>query len=166
RCVAIDSGYFMILPAQLLDVPEPHALVFSQAFMSVGLGLAGAAGAAVARPDVPTIAVVGDGGLMMSLGGLDDAVRHALPILVIVLNDGAYGAEVEHLTRLGMPIDHALFGSPDLAAIARACGATGLSVRSCYDLDAIKGWLDDPSGPLLLDCKIDPLLRGYWPEEV
>src|SRR5262249_3138966 len=68
RCVAIDSGYFMILPAQLLDVPEPHALVFSQAFMSVGLGLAGAAGAAVARPDVPTIAVVGDGGLMMSLG--------------------------------------------------------------------------------------------------
>ena len=66
RTVAIDSGHFMGWPAMYLDVPDPAGFVFTQSFQSIGLGLASAIGAAVARPDRLTVAALGDGGALMA----------------------------------------------------------------------------------------------------
>ena len=75
RTVAIDSGHFMGYPAMYLRVPDAQGFVFTQAFQAVGLGLATAIGAAVARPDRLTVAALGDGGAMMALPELETVAR-------------------------------------------------------------------------------------------
>ena len=71
--MAVDSGHFMGFPPMYLRVPDPQGFVFTQAFQSIGLGLASGIGAAIARPDRLTVACVGDGGLLMALPGARDA---------------------------------------------------------------------------------------------
>src|ERR671920_184146 len=94
RTVATDSGHFLGYPSMYLSVPDFKGFVFPNAFQSVGLGLASGIGAAVARPDRLCVAAVGDGGALMSFGELETAARYRLPMLVVVYNDSAYGAEV------------------------------------------------------------------------
>ena len=85
-----------------LDVPDQQGFVFPNAFQSVGLGLASGIGAAVARPERLSVAAVGDGGALMALGELETAARYRLPMLVVVYNDAAYGAEVHHFGPWGV----------------------------------------------------------------
>jgi len=164
--VVVDSGHFMGYPAMHMKVSRERQFIFAQDFQSVGLGLATALGVAIAEPDVFTVAVVGDGGLMMSLGELDTAVRVGLPLLIVVMNDAAYGAEYHLLSRFGFPVEGSRFPDSDFAAIAEAVGARGATVARYRDLAAVNGWLDDPSGPFLLDCKIDPSVMAGWFEEI
>jgi thiamine pyrophosphate-dependent acetolactate synthase large subunit-like protein len=165
RTVAIDSGHFMGFPSTFLRVPDASGWVFAQGFQSVGLGLGNAIGACLARPDRTAVLVIGDGGLMMALGDLDTAIRRHLPLLVVVLNDAAFGAEVHALQALGLPTGHAHFGDPDFAAIAAALGARSATVREPGDLDQIRSWLAEPDGPYVVDCKVDVSVRGEWLEE-
>src|SRR5262249_24067574 len=66
RVVAVDSGNFMGYPAAYLGVRDHHSFCFTQAFQSIGLGLATAIGTAVASPGRLTVAALGDGGALMS----------------------------------------------------------------------------------------------------
>jgi thiamine pyrophosphate-dependent acetolactate synthase large subunit-like protein len=165
RTVVTDSGHFMGFPAMYLSVPDAAGFVLTQAFQAVGIGLATGIGAAVARPDRLTVAVLGDGGLRMSLGEIDTAVAHRLPLLIVVVNDAAYGAEVHHFLDLGFPIEIAQLEDRDFAAIARAMGARGQTVRSVDDLEPVRDWLESRDGPMLLDCKVNPRVRAEWLEE-
>jgi acetolactate synthase I/II/III large subunit len=166
RAVAVDSGHFMGFPAMYLDVQSPAAFVFAQAFMSVGLGLSGAIGAAVARPDRLTVAAVGDGGLLMSLPELETAARLELGLLVLVYNDAAYGAEVHHFRPHGEPVDSVMFPDTDFAGIGRALGLEGMTVRGAPDLEPLRQWLAGPRGRgLVLDAKVVPSVVGDWLED-
>ena len=108
--MATDSGNFMGYPAMLLGVPDEHGLVFTQAFQSIGLGLATALGAAIARPDRLTVAALGDGGALMGASELETAVRLGINNLVVVVyDDEAYGAEVHHFGPHGDPLDNVVF---------------------------------------------------------
>ncbi|MGH3320008.1 MAG: thiamine pyrophosphate-binding protein [Streptosporangiaceae bacterium] len=165
RTVAVDSGHFMGYPAMYLSVPDPAAFVFTQAFQSVGLGVSSAVGAAVARPDRLTVAAVGDGGLLMSLGELETAVRLGLRLLVVVYDDAAYGAEVHHFGPSGEDVDVVRFRDTDFAALARALGAYGWTVRARGDLAAAGEWLTAPDGVALIDAKVTPHVCAEWLEE-
>ena len=99
---------------------------------------------------------------MMTLGELETFVRYNIPLLAIAINDAAYGAEVHLLQNVGLASDGALFRDNDFAAIAAAMGAQGFTVRDVADLDRLQPWLDQPSGPMVVDCKIDPQIRGEW----
>src|SRR5204863_8217332 len=88
RTPVTDAGHFRGFPPMHLRVPDGRSFVMTQAFQSVGLGLATGLGAAIARPDRLTIAVVGDGGAMMALGELDSISAHGARVLVVVLDDG------------------------------------------------------------------------------
>ena len=130
RTVCTDSGHFLGYPAMYLDVPDQQGFVFPNAFQSVGLGLASGIGAAVARPERLSVAAVGDGGALMALGELETAARYRLPMLVVIYNDAAYGAEVHHFGPMGRPVELARFPQTDFAALARAAGAEGITVRT------------------------------------
>src|SRR5262252_10717758 len=65
RVVAIDSGNFMGYPSMFLSVPDELGFCFTQAYQSIGLGLATTIGAALARPDRLPVAALGDGGALM-----------------------------------------------------------------------------------------------------
>lgn len=165
RALVVDGGHFMGFPAMHMEVPDPSQFVFTLDFGSIGLGLGAAIGAAVARRDRITVAAIGDGGLLMSLGELDTAVRYRLPMLIVVYNDEAYGAEMHFLRMLGRPDAESLFETPPLDEVARALGAGAMSVRGPRDLDGLADRLADLDGPLLLDCRISREVRAVWLEE-
>jgi thiamine pyrophosphate-dependent acetolactate synthase large subunit-like protein len=163
KTVAIDSGHFMGYPAMFFDVSDPRGWVFVNGFQSVGLGLGNAIGAAVARPNRPTVVAVGDGGAFMALAEIETAVRLALKLLVVIYDDAAYGAEVHHFGPLGHDVNAVQFPDADLAAIARAAGAQSQMVRSTLDLDVVKPWLNESAPrPLVLDAKVNPTVGAEW----
>ena len=165
RTVAVDSGHFMGFPPMYLRVPDPAGFVFTQAFQSIGLGLASGIGAAIARPDRLTVACLGDGGALMALPELETLARLQLPMLVVIYNDAAYGAEVHHFRPQGQPVELVQFPDTDFAALASAAGARGVTVRSPDDLAAIEPWLAERDGPLVVDAKITPDFCAEWLEE-
>jgi thiamine pyrophosphate-dependent acetolactate synthase large subunit-like protein len=166
RTVAIDSGHFMGYPAMYLRVPDARGFVFTQAFQSVGLGLASAIGAAVARPDRLTIAALGDGGAMMALAELETVARLGLRMLIVVYNDSAYGAEVHHFGPQGARLDLVCFDDVDFAALGRATGLQGATARQPRDLQIVEKWLAEERTPaLVLDAKVVSTVVATWLEE-
>ncbi|GIH05750.1 acetolactate synthase I/II/III large subunit [Rhizocola hellebori] len=166
RIVAIDSGNFMGYPSMFLSVPDNAGFCFTQAFQSVGLGLASAIGAALARPDRLPVAALGDGGFLMSLAELTTVIRLRLPMVIVVYNDAAFGAEVHHFGPDGHPLDTVTFPDSDLAAIARGFGCTAITVRTLSDLDGAHAWLAGPRDtPLLIDAKVRTAHGSWWLEE-
>jgi thiamine pyrophosphate-dependent acetolactate synthase large subunit-like protein len=157
RTLVCDSGRHVGPALKLLDVDEPRAYVHTQAFGSIGLGMGYAVGAAFGRPGHRVLLTVGDGGFM--LGGLTEfntAVRYDLDIIVVVLNDGAYGAEYEQFTQRDIDPALSTFTWPELAPVAQALGGTGFTVRTYGDLDAVLPRLANVHGPVLVDVVIDP----------
>jgi thiamine pyrophosphate-dependent acetolactate synthase large subunit-like protein len=166
RVVAVDSGNFMGYPSMFLDVPDEHGFCFTQAFQSVGLGLATAIGAALARPDRLPVAALGDGGALMGASELETVVRLGLPMVVVVYDDAAYGAEVHHFGPQGQSLDTVRFPETDFAAIARGHGFQALTVRQPADLAPVRDWLAGPrSAPLLVDAKVSRDQPSWWLEE-
>jgi thiamine pyrophosphate-dependent acetolactate synthase large subunit-like protein len=167
RTVATDSGNFMGYPAMFLAIPDEHGLVFTQAFQSVGLGLATALGAAIARPDRLTVAALGDGGALMGSSELETAVRLGINNLVVVVyDDEAYGAEVHHFGPHGDPLHNVVFPPTDIAAIARGYGFAAATVRTADDLVPVSSWLAGPRDrPLFLDAKVTKGSPSWWLEE-
>jgi thiamine pyrophosphate-dependent acetolactate synthase large subunit-like protein len=146
-----------------LRVPDADGFIFHQAFQSIGLGLGTAIGAAIGRPDRLTIAAVGDGCAYMALGELETAARVGAPLVVLVYDDDAFGAEVHHFAGGGMPLDIVQFPPRDLAAAARALGADGLTISGPGDLDAVTEWLGGPRDrPLVIDARVTPGVVGAW----
>src|SRR5215475_11842861 len=166
RVVAVDSGNFMGYPAAFMAVPDPAGFSFTQAYQSIGLGLASAIGAALARPDRLAVAAVGDGGFLMSVAELVTAVRLRLPVIVVIYDDAAYGAEVHHFGPHGLPLDTVTFPDADLAAIGRGFGCAGTIVRRREDLTAVADWLAGPRDvPLVVDAKVVSSRGSWWLEE-
>ncbi|WP_336660705.1 thiamine pyrophosphate-binding protein [Leucobacter sp. USHLN153] len=155
RVIAVDSGNFLGYPSAFLDLPDENGLVFSQAFQCVGLGLASAIGASFAQPDRLTICGTGDGGALMGATELESVVRLGIPMVVIVYNDAAYGAELHHFGKTDHDLGFITFPDTDFAAIARGYGFNGVTVRSAADLAPVQEWLAGPRDtPLLIDAKI------------
>jgi thiamine pyrophosphate-dependent acetolactate synthase large subunit-like protein len=165
RVVSVDSGNFMGYPSMYLSVPDEYGFCFTQAFQSIGLGLATAIGAALAQPDRLPVAALGDGGAMMGIAELDTVRRLGQPMVVVVYNDAAYGAEVHHFSA-GEPLDTVTFPDTDVASIASGYGFDAVTVRSVGDLAAVGRWLDGPRArPLLLDAKVANPRGAWWLEE-
>jgi thiamine pyrophosphate-dependent acetolactate synthase large subunit-like protein len=165
RTVVVDSGHFMGWPSMYLRVPDAAGFVFAQAFQCVGLGLGNAIGAALARPDRLTVAALGDGGALLALPEFETLGRLGLPILVVIYNDAAYGAEVHHFGAMGQAVDLAQFPDTDFAALARAAGCAAITARSIADLEFLGAWLEHRDGPMVVDAKVDPDICADWLEE-
>ena len=128
-----SSGHCSWFFAQMPSRPQEKFLSIRE-FGAIGNGISFAMGVAAARPDEPVVLFDGDGSLMMHVQELETIKRHGLNILIIVMNDGAYGSEVHKLRSEGLPEDGSVFGRPDFAAIARGFGIDGKTFKSLDDL--------------------------------
>jgi thiamine pyrophosphate-dependent acetolactate synthase large subunit-like protein len=166
RMVSVDSGNFMGYPSMFLSVPDPSAFCFTQAYQSIGLGLASAIGAALAQPGRLPVAALGDGGALMGISELETVVRLRLPMVIVVYDDAAYGAEVHHFGPDRHPLDTVRFPPTDIAAIGRGFGCAGVTVRGPQDLAPVREWLAGPRDrPLVIDAKITSGSGSWWLEE-
>lgn len=164
RIVSIDSGNFMGYPSAYLKVPDEFGFCFTQAFQSIGLGLATAIGAALARPGRLPVLGAGDGGFLMGISELETAVRLGLPLVCIIYNDAGYGAEVHHFGAGGdVDLGTVTFPDTDIAAIARGFGADAVTVRGTADLEGVRNWVRErPARPLVIDAKIASDGGAWW----
>ncbi|HET8616839.1 MAG TPA: thiamine pyrophosphate-binding protein [Actinomycetales bacterium] len=157
RTLVIDDGRFILTAYAELGAPHPGAYVHTCSFASIGLAMGNAIGAYAGAPTRPVLAVVGDGGFMSAgIGELNTAVRSGTDVVVVVVNDKAYGAE--HVQLVGRGLDPAIstFDWPDLAPVATALGADGYTVRTMEDLESTLSALDARTRPVLIDVQIDP----------
>jgi acetolactate synthase I/II/III large subunit len=165
RVVAVDSGNFMGYPSMFLDVPDEDGFCFAQAYQSVGLGLASGIGAALAQPHRLPVVAVGDGGALMGASELETVVRLRLPMVVVVYDDGGYGAEIHHFGEAA-PLDTVTFPPTDHAAIARGFGYDAVTVREPSDLGPVADWVaGSRDRPLLIDAKVAGPRGAWWLEE-
>ncbi len=125
-------------------------------FASMGWAIGAVLGASLADRR-PVVCITGDGSVLMSGQEFTVAVQERLPIVFVVLNDGALGM-VKHGQRLtgAEPIGYDL-PLVNFAAVARAMGGEGVIVREprdLYELDVQS--MIDRDGPTLIDVRIDP----------
>lgn len=156
RTVVIDVGRFFDGPLRYLSNPDPGGFVFKNAFGAMATGLATAVGAGYVRHDRPTVLVVGDGGLLMGPAELNTAVAQCLDLIVLVMNDEAYGQEYKRYSLEGMDPTLSLLPSPSFAALAAGFGARGMTVTSLDDMPAVAEAIAGRDGPLVIDVKVDP----------
>jgi thiamine pyrophosphate-dependent acetolactate synthase large subunit-like protein len=105
-------------------------------FGAIGNGLSYAIGVAAARPQTQVVLIDGDGGFLMHAQELETLKRHGIKLLMIVMNDAAYGSEIHKLRVDGHDEAGAAFGTTDLASVARGFGLDGVSFTNLEELDA------------------------------
>ncbi|HZR68093.1 MAG TPA: thiamine pyrophosphate-dependent enzyme [Burkholderiales bacterium] len=123
-----SGGHCSAFFAQMPSRPQEKFLTIRE-FGAIGNGISFAMGVAAARPDRTVVLFDGDGSLLMHVQELETIQRHKLNILVVVLNDGAYGSEVHKLRSEGMPEEGSVFGYCDLASVARGFGLAGKTFK-------------------------------------
>jgi thiamine pyrophosphate-dependent acetolactate synthase large subunit-like protein len=157
RTVVHDGGRFLGESFRYLCAPTPAAQVLSTAFGAVGLGMGAAIGAGCAAPREPTVLVTGDGGFMMSgLAELHSAVRAEIPLLVVVCNDGGYGAEYDQYVQRGVRPDLSLFTWPSFAEAARTIGCAAYEVHDAAGLRVALNAVAHLTCPMLIDIHLPP----------
>lgn len=126
-------------------------------FAPMGWAIGGAIGTAAASPEGPVVCITGDGSMLMNGQEMSVAVAEGLTVIFVVLNDGALGM-VRHGQRLA-GAEQIGCGIPptDFAALARALGGQGHTIRSPEDLAALDiDAICAHKGPTLLDVHVDP----------
>ncbi len=141
--VVSDVGNCAVWLRNLLPVRHPHAHLQSGMWNAMGLALPSAIAAKIALPRRQVVGVVGDGALLMSLGEFGTALEQRTPIVLLVLNDGAYGMiQKLQIQAFGRAVG-CQFRSPDFAALARGFGGAGWRVEDPADLaPALRAGLD------------------------
>ena len=142
--------------AQLIRFNEPNLWINSGGLGAMGFGLPSAVGAQMARPDKLVFAICGDGGFQMSIPELATIASHALPIKIIVMNNGYLGMVRQWQTlfynnRLSaVDLDH----FPDAEKLAGAYGFKGRTIDKPWQLaQALEEAVKEP-GPYLLNVKV------------
>ena len=158
-----SSGHCSYFAAHMLGRSHENFLTIRE-FGAIGNGLSYALGVAAARPKQQVVLFDGDGGFLMHAQELETARRHGLKLLIVVLNDRAYGSEIHKLRVDGHDEDGAAFGTTDLAAIAQGFGLTGKSFTSLDGLDdAYAEFLAQDNGALwdfqISDQVVSPVMR-------
>jgi len=162
-----SSGHCSYFFAHMRSRPQSQFLTIRE-FGAIGNGISFAMGVAAARPDRTVVLFDGDGSLLMHVQELETFARHGLNILIVVLNDGAYGSEIHKLRAEGLPEDGAVFGRTDLAAIARGFGLAGETVTDLSDLPELIDRFARTGGAAVFDFPVSdrvvsPVIRRAHP---
>ncbi len=124
--VTLDTGNACLQAADRLAHYRCPGLVTPLDFGLVGFAYAAALGARAAAPERPTVAIMGDGGFGFTQAEINTAVAHDLPVIAVIIDNGAWGAEKAYQkTFFGGRLLGAEIDSPDYAALAELCGADG-----------------------------------------
>jgi acetolactate synthase-1/2/3 large subunit len=150
-----DVGAHKIWIARFYPVYEPLTAIISNGFASMGFALPSAIVAGMLYPERKVVAVMGDGGFMMSVAELETAMRYNIPVVCLIFNDSAYGLiSWKHIKRFGHDFG-CRFGNPDFVRLAESFGARGYRVEAEHDLGEILKDALSQDRPSVIDCPVD-----------
>lgn len=155
--VVCDGGDFASYAGKYVDVQQPGGWLDPGPFGCLGTGLGYAMAARVAHPDRQVVALLGDGAAGFSLMDVDSLVRHELPVVLVVGNNGIWGLE-KHPMRFIYGYDLACDLQPETRydEIVRTLGGAGETVREPGDLGPALRRAFDAGVPYLVNVLTDP----------
>ncbi|MHA2370469.1 MAG: acetolactate synthase large subunit [Candidatus Hodarchaeales archaeon] len=153
--IALDNGIYKIWFARNYKAHAPNTVLLDNALATMGAGLPSAMAAQIVHPKKKILAMVGDGGFMMSSQELETAIRLELNLTVMILNDGAYGMIKWKQAAEGFA-DYGLnFENPDFVKYAESFGAMGHRVETADDLQIVLRKCLRMQGVHIIDVPVD-----------
>lgn len=153
--VTLDNGIYKIWFARNYKCYQPNTLLLDNALASMGAGLASAICAKLINPNKKVISVSGDGGFMMNSQELETAVRLGLNLLVIILNDGAYGMIKWEQEGRGFENFGLDYENPDFVGYAESFGAIGHKPATDEDFRKVLTECLSMDGVHVIDLAVD-----------
>ena len=147
------SGHSAYYSAQMNYHPQTHYTVIRE-FGAIGNGTSFAMGVAAAYSNRPVVLIDGDGFALMHIQELETMHRHGMKILIIVMNDGAFGSEVHKLRADGVTEAGSVFGRPDFAAIGAGFGLAATTITTPGVVSQCMQKFLKSSGPAIWDIHI------------
>jgi len=152
-----DGGFAAHWSGLLYDTRQPgRGFVPDRGFASIGYGLPGAIGAALAAPGRRVFSLTGDSGLCMSVGDLETARRLGLDFTLIVVNNAASGyvKALQHLVYGEGKHIFADLNEVNFANVAQAFGCTGIRVEHPAQIEAALSRALTTKGPVVVDVVV------------
>jgi pyruvate dehydrogenase (quinone)/pyruvate oxidase len=154
--VTTDSGTNTSWAARYLDMRGDMKFSVSGNLASMACGLPYANAAALAYPDRPVVALVGDGGLSMLMAELSTSAKYDLNVKIIVLKNNSLGQiKWEQMAFLGNPEYGCDLQPIDYAGVARACGIRGYPIVDPNQCQEIMAEAFAEHGPALIEATVD-----------
>lgn len=153
--VALDNGMYKLWFARHYETYSPNTLLLDNALATMGAGLPSAIAAKLVNPNRRVVAVIGDGGFMMSLPDLETAKRLKLDLTIIVLRDNRFGMIDWKQRSHNYPSFGLNFSNPDFIKLAEAYGLNGYNLDKPSDFPKILAASLSESGIHLIDYPID-----------
>lgn len=163
--VTADSGTIATWWARQIPVRrgQMHSLSGNLATMANGFPYAIAA--QIAYPDRQVVAFVGDGGFSMLMAELATCVKYQLPVKVVIIKNNTLGMiKWEQMVFLGNPEYGCELQPIDFAAVAHACGATGITIEDPEECGAALERALATPGPVVVQAVVDPFVPPMPPK--
>ncbi|HEY8171062.1 MAG TPA: thiamine pyrophosphate-binding protein [Candidatus Limnocylindria bacterium] len=154
--IVADTGYSAAWAGALADVKQAGRN-FIRADGSLGWAFPASLGAQMAAPDRQVVCITGDGGIAYHIADIETALRHNLPVTVVVLNNGilAFEEHVQNLLYGHVVPEVDRFRDVDYGAVARAFGASGFRVSNAAEFRTALAAGFERRAPTIIDAVID-----------
>lgn len=153
--LCLDNGMYKLWFARYYQAHEPNTILLDNALATMGAGLPSAIAAKLIHPERPVMAIAGDGGFMMNSQELETAIRLNLDLIVLVLNDSAYGMIKWKQQGMGFEDFGLDYQNPDFVQYAQSYGAKGHRIQQASDFVATIQQAQNEGGVHLIEVPID-----------
>jgi acetolactate synthase-1/2/3 large subunit len=153
--IALDNGMYKLWFARNFTVHKPYGMILDNALATMGAGLPSAMEIARLYPNERVLAIVGDGGFMMNSQEIETALRLKLNIVVVILNDNAYGMIEWKQAGMGFANYGMKFNNPDFVKYAESYGAKGYRLQKTEDFSSLLEKCFNEKGVCIIDVPID-----------
>ncbi|MGB9132126.1 MAG: thiamine pyrophosphate-dependent enzyme, partial [Methanosarcina sp.] len=153
--ITLDNGIYKLWFSRLYKTYAPNTVILDNALASMGAGLSAGITAKLLHPERRVLAICGDGGFMMNCQELETAVRYGIPVVILILNDNAFGfikwkQKKMHFADFGLD-----YGNPDFSLFAKSFGAAGIKVKEGDDLADVLEKAFALNKVAVIECPID-----------
>ncbi len=154
--MVLDTGYFCTMGEHIWRARKPEHCLLSGQARYMGTALPMAIAAAISDRQVPTVVVVGDGGIGPAIGELRIAVERQIPLLIVLMTDGRFGSIRTRALKDGLSESTLTIGSPSWMQVMAGLGMSARSVSDAASLaDALGQW-QPGAGPAFLEIPFPP----------
>ncbi len=157
-----DVGSHKLLIGKLWPARTPNRFLVSNGLSTMGYALPAAIGAKIARPELPAVCFIGDGGMGMVISELETAARLCLPIVAVVLADQAMSLIRLKQEMAGYPPTGTLFAPVDWCKVAEGFEARGVAASTVAEVKVAVAEGLQADGPTLVEVRIDASEYQSW----
>lgn len=153
--IALDNGIYKLWFSRLYKTYAPNTVLLDNALATMGAGFSAGLVAKLLHPERRVLAICGDGGFMMNCQELETAVRYRIPLVVLILNDNAFGFIKWKQKKMRFENFALDYGNPDFARFAESFGAAGMKVEKENDLSEVLEKAFSLNKLVVVECPID-----------